>query len=107
MRRRVRRGIGEYRQDKGLGVPEGVSVIPWVGQALRRDRSPLSPRPGLQNVEQRETHRLLQFRVSVELDVRVGPEIVQVGSLFGQHPVPAGLQRRGQRGPGLGADSGQ
>ena len=59
IRRGGRRRVGEHGQHEGLGVPEGVSVVAGPGQSLRRDCPSLGPRPCLQNVEQREAHRLL------------------------------------------------
>ena len=55
----LRCGVGEHRQDERFGVPERVPVIARAGQPLRRDRAPFGPGTGLQEVKQRETHRLL------------------------------------------------
>ena len=38
---RLRRGVGQHRQDEALGVPERVPVIARTGQALGGDRAPL------------------------------------------------------------------
>ena len=67
-----------------------MPVVAGPGQALRRDRPVLGPRPGLQDVEQAEAHRLLDLGVTVHLDVGAVPELVQVGPLLGEQAVPAG-----------------
>ena len=84
-----------------LGVPERVPVVPGAGQPLRRDRPPLGPRAGLERVEEREAHRLLQLGVAFELDVGAVPELVEVRPLCGDEPVPAGVPRLGERGDDL------
>jgi hypothetical protein len=45
--------------------------------------------------------RLLQLGVAVDLDVRGGPEIVQVLALLREQAVPSGCSGRGQRGAHL------
>ena len=69
----LRRRVGEHRQDEPLGVPEGVAVVAGAGQALGRDRALLGAGAGLQRVEEREAHRLLQLGVALELDVGAAP----------------------------------
>ena len=93
----VRNRVRQDRQDEGLGVPERVSRIAWPGQTLGGDRSPLRPGAGLQRVEQAEAKCLLQLGIAVDLDVRAVPEVVQVGALFGEETVPAGVLRLCQR----------
>ncbi len=92
-----RDGLGrserENRQHVGLGVPEGVPVVPGSGQALRGNRPVLVAGRRLEHVEEGEPYRLLDLRVSFHLDVRAGPEPVQVGPLPGDQPVPAGADR--------------
>ena len=104
---RVGRGQGQHRQHERLGVPERVPVVAGPGQPLGRDRPVLRPGPGLQHVEQREPHRLLHLGVPVHLDVGAVPEVVQVGALLGEQPVPAGLPGRAQRRPHLVTDGRQ
>ena len=101
---RLRSRVGEHRQDEALGVPERVPVVAGAGQALGRDRAPLGARTGLERVEEREAHGLLQLGVAVELDVGAVPELVEVGALPGDEPVPAGVPRLGQRGDDLVAE---
>ena len=57
------RCVGQHRQHERLGVPEGVAVVPGSGEALRGDRLGLGARTGLQDVEHRDPHRLLQRRI--------------------------------------------
>ena len=90
-------GVHEHRQHKALGVPERVPVVAGPGQALGRDRPELGPRPGLQDVEQPEAHRLLDLGVAVHLDVGAFPELVQVLLLLGQQAIPAGQVGAGER----------
>jgi hypothetical protein len=52
-------------------------------------------------MERRQPHRLLQLRVTVDLDVRGLPELVQVRALLGHQPVPAGVARSRERRPDL------
>ena len=102
VRGRLRSGVGEHRQHERLGVPEAVAVVAGPGQALRRDRPPLGPGTGLQHVEQREPHGLLELGVALDLDVGALPELVQVRPLLRDQPVPAGVRahRRAPRRPG-------
>jgi hypothetical protein len=51
--------------------------------------------------------RLLDLGVAVDLDVGALPEVVQVGALLGQQPVPAGQLGGGQRARHLVAQRGQ
>src|SRR5205823_3135134 len=85
----------------GLGVPEGMPVIPRPRQALRGDRALLRARAGLKRVEEREAKRLLQLEVAVELDVGAIPEVIEVGALLLKEPLPAGVPRLRQRGAHL------
>ncbi len=52
-------------------------------------------------MEQGETDGLLYLGITVDLDVRAGPEIVKIGPLLGEQPLPASLAGGGQRGRGL------
>ena len=99
--RGVGSGVGEDGQDERLGVPEGVPVVAGACQALGGDRAPLAARAGLQRVEEREAERLLQLGVAVQLDVGAVPEVVQVGALAGEQPLPAGVASLGERGGDL------
>ena len=99
--RRVGGGQGEHGQHEGLGIPEGVPVVPGAGQPLRRDRPVLAAGAGLQDVEQREAHGLLDLGIPVHLHVGAGPEVVKVGALIGEQPVPADLPGRAERRPHL------
>ncbi len=105
--RGVRCGVDEYRQYVAFRIPEGVAVVAGTGQALRRDRPALGPRARLQDVEQGEADGLLHLRVTIDFDVGPRPEVVEVRPLFGEHPRPAGLACRGQRGGGLVAQGRQ
>ncbi len=58
-------------------------------------------------MEQGETDGLLHLGITVDLDVRTGPEVVKIGPLFGEQPRPAGLAGGGQRGRGLVAQGRQ
>ena len=78
---RFRRGVGEHREDEALGVPEGVAVVAGAGQPLGGNRPLLGARARLQRVEEREADGLLELGVALELDVRRGPEVVEIGSL--------------------------
>ena len=95
-----RRRVGEHREDEALRIPEGVPVVPGAGEALRADRALLGPRAGLQRVEEREANRLLQLGVALELDIGAPPEIVQIGALGLEQPIPAGVPRFGERSDG-------
>ncbi len=99
--RRVRRGVRQDGEHVRLGVPEGVPVVSGAGQALGRDRPPLGPRSGLQDVEQREANGLLHLRVAVDLDVGPLPEGIQVLPLLADETGPPGLPRCDQRRGGL------
>ena len=103
----VGREVGEHGQHVGFGVPEAVPVVTGPGQALGGDRAALGPGSGLQHVEQREPHRLLDLGVPVDLYVGPVPERVEVGPLPGQQPVPSGLGGPGQRRVGLITHRGQ
>jgi hypothetical protein len=94
--RRMR--VGQHRQHERLGVPEGVPVVPRPGQALGGDHPPFGARARLQDVEQPEPDGLLDLGVAVDLDVGAGPELVEVGALLLEQPVPAGVPGRSQRG---------
>ncbi len=102
--RGVRLRVREHRQHEQLGVPEDVPVVSGPGQPLGRDRPALAPRARLQDVEQREPHRLLDLRVAVDLDVGRPPERVEVLALRVDQPVPAGQPGPGDRAVDLVAD---
>ena len=99
--------VGEHRQHVGLGVPEAVPVIAGPGQALGGDRPALGPGPGLQHVEQREPHRLLDLGVPVELARRPGPRTRRGRPAARPAARPTGLDGPGQRRVGLVANRGQ
>ena len=66
VRGRVRIGVGQHRQDEGLGVPERVAVVTRPGQALGRDRTVFGAGAGLEHLEQREPHCLLDLWVAFQ-----------------------------------------
>ena len=74
VRGRMRNRVGEHRQDKGLRVPKGVTVISAAGQPLSRDRPPFGASACLHHVEEGEPNRLLKLRVALDLDIRRCPE---------------------------------
>ena len=47
-------------------------------------------------MEEGEAHGLLQFCIAFQLDIGARPEVVQVGALAGEQPVPTGVLRFGQ-----------
>ena len=100
----VRLGQREHGQDEDFRVPEGMAVVAGARQPFRRDGSALPTCSSLQDVEECKAHRLLDLRVAIELDVRPGPEVVQVGTLLGQQALPATKSRGGQRGYDLVMD---
>ena len=81
-----------------------MPVIARPGQPLRCDSPPLAPGAGLQDVEQREPHRLLYPLVALDLDIRACPETAQIGAVFGDHPFPARVNGDGQCGRDLIGD---
>jgi hypothetical protein len=81
-----------------------VPVVAVAGQALGGDRALLRARGGLQRVEQREAHGLLELVVAVDLDVGALPEVVEVLALVGEQAVEARAPRRGEGGADLVAD---
>ena len=105
--RGARRCVGQHGQDEALGVPEGVAVVSRPGQALRGNRALLGPGARLEDVVEREADGLLELGVAVQLDVRAGPEVVQVGALALDEAVPARVLGHGDRGGDLVADRGQ
>ena len=86
----VRLGVGQHREHERLGVPERVPVVAGPGQALGRDGPVLGPGARLQDVEEAEPDRLLDLDVAVHLDVGALPEVVEVGPLLVEQPLPAG-----------------
>jgi hypothetical protein len=96
-----RGSVGEHRQDEALGVPERVAVVAGSGESLGGDRSLFGARARLERVEEGEAQRLLQFGIAVDLDVGAGPEVIQVGALASDEPLPAGRARGGQSGSDL------
>ena len=97
--RRLR--VGQHRQDVRLGVPERVPVVAGAGQPLGRDGAHLGPGPRLQDLEQREPHRLLDLRVTGDLHVGAGPEVVEEGPLLGEQLIPSGKPGQGHGGRDL------
>src|ERR1035441_10267224 len=81
-----------------------MTVIPGAGQPFRRDRVVLRPGPRLQNVEEPESHRLLDLRIAIDFDVRAGPEFVEIPPLLGEEAIPAGEPRDRQRAGDLGLE---
>ena len=96
-RRRRTAGCTWARRHETLGVPERVPVVAGPGQALGRDRPVLGPRPGLQDVEQPEAHRLLDLGVTVQLDVGTFPELRPGRRAARPAAVPAGQVGSRQR----------
>ncbi len=97
----VRRGIGEHRQHVSLGVPEGMAVIAGSGEPLGGDRAAFGAGTGLQQVEEPESHGLLGFGVTLDLDVGAVPEVVQIFALRIQQALPSGVAGAVQRGGDL------
>ena len=91
----MRHGQRKHRQDEDLRVPESVPVVAWACQPFGRDRAPLRTRSRLQHVEEREACRLLDLWITLQLDIRTRPEVVQVGTLLSQQVLPAGQARGG------------
>ncbi len=85
--RGVRECVGQDRKHECLAVPEGVPVVTWPGQTLRCDRASLAPSAGLQDMEEREAHTMLQLGITVQLNVGALPEVVEIRSLAGDKPV--------------------
>jgi len=56
---------------------------------------------GLQDVEEREPHPLLQFRVAPHPHIGAVPKLVQIRPLVGEQTLEAGMPSAGQRGGGL------
>ena len=102
-----RRCVRQHGQDEVLGIPERVAVVAGAGETLRADRALLGPRTGLKRVEERKANSLLQLGVTVELDVRTPPEVVQVGTLRRDQPLPAGMPRFGESRDGEISDGGE
>ena len=90
------RRVRQHRKDEPLGVPERVSVVAGAGQALGADRTPFGPGSGLQRVEEREPHRLLELGIAVDLHVGSIPEVLEVGALALEQAFPARVPRLGQ-----------
>lgn len=107
VRGRGRLGVGQGRQHERLGVPERVAVVARAGEALGADRPLLGAGAGLQHVEEAEAHRLLHLRVTLDLDVGVVPERVEVVALRLDQALPAVQPGAGQRGADLVAHRGQ
>jgi hypothetical protein len=74
--------LGIHPQAEGF-TPEGVAVIAGPGQPFGADYSLLCPGAGLERVEEREAHGLLELEVAVDLDVGARPELVEIASLLG------------------------
>src|SRR5215831_12698567 len=83
----------QHWQDEDLCVPEGVTIVARSRQPFRRDRSALSTRARLQNVEEGKAYRLLNLRITIQLDIRTRPEVVQVGTLLAEQSLPSCLFR--------------
>jgi Glycosyl hydrolase family 65, N-terminal domain len=74
--------LGIHPQAEGF-TPEGVAVIAGPDQPFGADCSLLCPGAGLERVEEREAHGLLELEVAVDLDVGARPELVEIASLLG------------------------
>jgi hypothetical protein len=73
-----------------------VTVVTRTGQPLRRDWSSLGARTGLQHVEEPEADRLLNLRITVDLEVGHGPELVEIFALVAEQAVPSVVSGPGQ-----------
>src|SRR5262249_13114729 len=104
--RRLRLGVGEYREHKTFDVPESVPVVPGPGEALGRNRSLVSASARLEHGEEREAHRLLDFGITRDLDVGARPELFQARALFVDQTVPSRQRRAGKRSDYLIVDGG-
>src|SRR5437588_11689584 len=82
-------GQREYLQDEDLRIPEGMAIVAWTRQPFGCYGPTLRTSSGLQDVEESEAHRLLDLRVALQLDVGIGPEVIQVGPLLGEQAIPA------------------
>src|SRR6266699_3875320 len=100
----ARHGHRQYWQDEDLRVPEGVAVVAGTRQSFRWNGAPFPTRPRLQDVEERETYRLLDLGIALQFDVCTRPDVVQVGPLLGEQALPAGQARGRQCGPDLIVD---
>jgi hypothetical protein len=60
-----------------------VSIVAAASEALGRDGTLLGPRGGLHDLEERETDRLLQLRIALNLYIRAVPDIGQIVALAG------------------------
>src|SRR5579875_322008 len=67
-----------------------MTVIAGTRQPLGRDRPAFSASPCLQDMEEGEAHRLLDFRIALQLDDCPRPEIVQVSPLLSKQTLPTG-----------------
>src|SRR5262249_49600548 len=101
---RVWRGVRQYGEHEPLRVRERVAVVPGTRQPLRRDRALLRPRAGLQRVEDREAHGLLELGVALELHVGAAPELVEIRALPVEKALPTGVARLRERGDDLISD---
>ena len=93
-----RLGVHEHRQHGNSRYPRTCARHSQVAlRPLAAICRQLGPRPGLQDVEQPETHRLLDLGVTVQ-SAYVGafPELIQVGSLLARAGRPS-RQRRARR----------
>ncbi len=93
----LRSGVGEHRQHVGLGVPEGVPVVPGAGEPLGRDGLTLAAQPRLQDVEHAHPDGLLQFVVARRSRCRPRPS---AGRAARAAPAAAGPSRPAWRWPG-------
>ena len=81
-----------------------MTVVARARQPLRRDWPALRTGSRLQDVEEREAHRLLDLQITLQLDVSTRPEVVQVGPLLGEQAIPAGQPRGRKRSHNLVLD---
>ena len=63
-----------------------MPVVSRTGETLGGNGTALGTRARLQEMEQREAHRLLDRGIALHLDVRARPEVVQLCALLGEQP---------------------
>src|SRR5208337_3118117 len=72
-----RPGVREEGKHVDFGVPEVMAFVALSGETFGRDAGAPVPPGGLEEAEEIVPQALLQPLVTVELDVRRAPEIVQ------------------------------
>ena len=66
-----------------------MPVVAAAGQPLGGYRALFGTGGGLDDLEEREPHRLLQLVVAVDLDVGAIPDVVEIVALLAAQAVPA------------------